>query len=828
VRIRKTTPPTAAPIGFPDLLSGLIGCLEQGVVERREGEIRDWFGTEHVFFLSSGKAALFLILSALKETGNRRKVIIPAYTCFSVPSAIRKAGLEIVPCDILPESLDFDPGQLKGLCDQDTLCVVPTHLFGIPVDVSKVREIAGKEGAYVVEDAAQAMGVSRDGKKLGTIGDVGFFSFGRGKNVTCGSGGMIVTSSPEVAGKIRSLYDSLRPEPLGESAGMFLEIGFMGLFLSPSLYWLPRGLPFLKLGETEYHRDFPVFRMSRLKAGLLKDWKKKMERLNGIRKASAKRYVDTLGLKKGIGIYSEESPCLRFPVFLRDLRAKETVCESFGHLGVSPMYPSPVNRIREIQHHFGGSTVPSSEKIVRTLVTLPTHPLVSDSARNRLCSGIEGYLDPHYRNGEVSGERETEAGLRLRTEEWIRKFLNDPGDWNALNLLGRRFADQEKHYLARMCLLESLRLNPVQEEIFEGLQSSCDSPFPEYVPTGGTDENLISVIMGTWNRTDEIRESVQSVLDQTYPEYELLIINDGGPEEVEEIVRSFHSPKIRYFRMRENRGHASVLNEGVKRSAGRYIAYLDDDDVYYPNHLESLHKAIASSGKKFVYSNTKFVRGELREGKFVETKLMYRWNEEHDRDKLIRNNYIANLGVIHEKSVFTRVGLFSEDLNMVMDWDFWLRASLEFPFHHLDQTTSEYRFTGKNVTSNNRLWIDFYTNLVRNYHMYYKGMLSLATFHWEKGEMERASVPYQDIKSQYEEYFKAGDSYPHLADLAFRMNDYPFIDRIIVDYFRIDPRGCLKYVKGKKSARMYRGILPLVPGKIFKVVQNRLRSGCNR
>ena len=106
---------------------------------------------------------------------------------------------------------------------------------------------------------------------------------------------------------------------------------------------------------------------------------------------------------KGVGIYSDESPCLRFPVFLRDLRGKETACESFGHLGISPMYPAPVNRIREIQHHFGGSTYPSSEKIVYTLVTLPTHSLVSDSARNRLCSGINGYLDPHYRKGEVSG-----------------------------------------------------------------------------------------------------------------------------------------------------------------------------------------------------------------------------------------------------------------------------------------------------------------------------------------------------------------------------------------------------------------------------------------
>ena len=403
MRVRKTTPPAAAPIGFQDLLSGLRGCLEQGVVERRRVEFREYFGTEHVFFLSSGRAALFLILSALKESGNRRKVILPAYTCFSVPSAVRKAGLEIVPCDILPETLDFDPAQLERLCDDDTLCVVPTHLFGIPVDLSRVREIAERKGAYVVEDAAQAMGVSFGGKRLGTIGDVGFFSFGRGKNVTCGSGGMIVTSSPSIAGRIRTLYDSLGQEPIGRSARTFFETCFMQIFLSPSLYWFPRGLPFLKLGETEYHEDFPVSRIGRLKAGLLNGWRERLEQSNEVRKAAMHRYIESLGLKKGIGIYSSDSPCLRFPVYLRDLSGKETACESFGHLGISPMYPAPVHRIREIQGRFEGSTYPSAEKIVKTLVTLPTHFFAGSSVRRRICSGIEGYLDPHYRKEKGSG-----------------------------------------------------------------------------------------------------------------------------------------------------------------------------------------------------------------------------------------------------------------------------------------------------------------------------------------------------------------------------------------------------------------------------------------
>ena len=439
-----------------------------------------------------------------------------------------------------------------------------------------------------------------------------------------------------------------------------------------------------------------------------------------------------------------------------------------------------------------------------------------------------GFADAFRKCENDPGEMESDAGLRLRTEYWILEFLNDPGDWGALNRLGRRFADQGKKYLARMCYLESLRLNIVQQKIYEELQLSGDASTPEFLPTGGADEDLVSVLMGTWNRGDGIRESIRSVLDQTYPRYELLVVNDGGPEEVEGIVRSFRSPKIRYFRMQSNRGHASVLNEGARRASGRYIAYLDDDDVYYPDHLESLHNAIVSSGRKFVYSNTQFVRGESREGKFVKQKIMYNWNEEHHRDKLILNNYIANLGVIHEKSVFHRVGLFSEDLTMVMDWDFWLRASLEYPFHHLDRTTGEYRFTGKNVTSSNRLWIDFHTNLVRNFHMYYKGLLSLGMFHWNRGEKELASACYQDAKDRYDGYFKAGNSFPPLIELALRMKDDPFIDRLVVDYFRIDPRGCLKYVTGRKSARMYRGILPLVPGKLVKVAQNRLRSDGNR
>jgi len=192
MRIRETTPPAAAPMRFIDLLFGVRGVIKRGIAEVLENEIREYFQTEHVYFLSSGKAALFLILSALKELGNRKKVIIPAYTCYSVPSAVRKAGLEIVPCDIMPETLDFDPDHLESLCDHNILCIVATHLFAIPSDVWKIREIAKKKGIYIIEDVAQAMGVFDGDEKCGTLGDVAFFSFGS----TCHSCKLII--HPEI------------------------------------------------------------------------------------------------------------------------------------------------------------------------------------------------------------------------------------------------------------------------------------------------------------------------------------------------------------------------------------------------------------------------------------------------------------------------------------------------------------------------------------------------------------------------------------------------------------------------------------------------------
>ena len=137
-RFGRTLPPAAVPISGRDVFGGICGISRGAVeLERRRQEFIRYFGMRHCFFVSSGKAALTLILTALKQARPQRdQVLIPALTCYSVPAAIAAAGLQPMLCDIDPATLDFDFDKLPPLLDNPRLlCVLPTHLYGLPAEI---------------------------------------------------------------------------------------------------------------------------------------------------------------------------------------------------------------------------------------------------------------------------------------------------------------------------------------------------------------------------------------------------------------------------------------------------------------------------------------------------------------------------------------------------------------------------------------------------------------------------------------------------------------------------------------------------------------------
>jgi perosamine synthetase len=393
MKIQRTIPPAAAPINLGSLLHGLAGIFfRKRYLERLEREIKEYFGVKHVFLFSSGKAALAIILNALHSLApNKRKVLIPAYTCFSVPSAIVKAELEVSLCDVKIENFDFDYGHLNKVINENTLCIVPNHLFGIPSDMDRIRSICQDRNVYIVEDAAQAMGGKYKGNLLGTIGDVGFFSLGRGKNITCGSGGIIVTDSDVIASAIGTIYCRLEKPRITETVHELLKALLLAVFIHPSLYWLPAGLPFLKLGETIFYKDFPVKRLSGMSAGMMRKWQQRLEYYNQTRKECADYYCGTL--RPGLqwkNIHEEAS--LRLPLIAGNREIREHIYNLLWKkgLGVSKMYPVPINEIAELKDQFRGKEYPAAHAISERLFTLPTHPLLSENLRKTVCDVLNG------------------------------------------------------------------------------------------------------------------------------------------------------------------------------------------------------------------------------------------------------------------------------------------------------------------------------------------------------------------------------------------------------------------------------------------------------
>ena len=380
---QRTIPPAAAPLSLGNLLRS-AGSLRGGHKHqaRLVSELKAHYAVRAVYLVSSGKAALTVILKALAVVSHRRRVIIPAYTCFSVPSAIVKAGLEVVLCDVDPNTLDFKFAELEGLLNEHVLCVVSTHLFGRPADTARVKQLCEGKGILVVEDAAQAMGGQSGDRLLGTIGDVGFYSLGRGKNMTCGSGGIILTSSAPIADAIEAEYASLPEASWLDVVRNWLELLVMRIFIHPALYWFPAGLPFLGLGETNFYTDFRMCRMDAVRAHLLTGWQRRLVRANQERAARARVLMEGLDLaRKGIApIVGVGSLFLRLPVLVRDRDAKEAVCRLSREqgAGLSPNYPATIQDIPELAGQLAGRRYPGAQEVVDRLVTLPTHQFVSE------------------------------------------------------------------------------------------------------------------------------------------------------------------------------------------------------------------------------------------------------------------------------------------------------------------------------------------------------------------------------------------------------------------------------------------------------------------
>ncbi len=168
---------------------------------------------------------------------------MPAYTCPLVPIAVHSLGLRVQLCDTRRGHFDFDPGQLRRLADARTLAILPTHLGGRIADVELACEVARGAGAWVIEDAAQALGARVGNSSVGLRGDIGFFSLAAGKGLSLHEGGLLVSRDDELrAGLAEHAVQHVRSSLRWELLRSVQLIGLAACY-RPSLLSLVYGNP---------------------------------------------------------------------------------------------------------------------------------------------------------------------------------------------------------------------------------------------------------------------------------------------------------------------------------------------------------------------------------------------------------------------------------------------------------------------------------------------------------------------------------------------------------------------------------------------------------
>lgn len=170
-----------------------------------EQEMADFFGCKYTVGLNSGTDALHLALRAL-NIGAGDEVITVAFTFVATTEAIGIVGAKPVFVDIDPDTFNIDAAKIEAAITPKTKAIIPVHLYGQPCDMDIISDIAKRHNLFVIEDACQAIGAEYKGKKVGTIGDIGCFSFYPTKNLgTMGDGGMITTNSQYLKDRVIAL-----------------------------------------------------------------------------------------------------------------------------------------------------------------------------------------------------------------------------------------------------------------------------------------------------------------------------------------------------------------------------------------------------------------------------------------------------------------------------------------------------------------------------------------------------------------------------------------------------------------------------------------------
>ena len=328
------------------------------VTEEFEKKFAEFLNVKHAIAVANGTAALHLANSVF-EIGKGDEVIMPSLSFVATSNSAIYSGAKPVFADIESnDNFNISPDIIKGKISGKTKGIIAVHYAGYPCDMKSIMKIAHENNLFVIEDAAHAPGAELDGKMLGTIGDVGCFSFFSNKNLVTGEGGMITTNNDKIAEDIKRK----------RSHGM------------TSLSWdRHKGHAFSYDVTTLGYN----YRTGNINSALGLCQLKKLKNNNNIRKELADLYRKCLGKVDFLDIpfkkYNGSSSHHLFPILLDKKADREKFMEFLKSKGIqtSIHYP-PIHLFSYYRNKFGfkEGMLPITESVGKNEVTLPLHPLL--------------------------------------------------------------------------------------------------------------------------------------------------------------------------------------------------------------------------------------------------------------------------------------------------------------------------------------------------------------------------------------------------------------------------------------------------------------------
>lgn len=264
---------------------------------------------------------------------------------------------------------------------------------------------------------------------------------------------------------------------------------------------------------------------------------------------------------------------------------------------------------------------------------------------------------------------------------------------------------------------------------------------------------LVSVIIPTYNRANLIQQSVKSVLNQTYNNFEIIIIDDGSSDNTEEVINKLNDNRIRYIKHAVNKGASAARNTGIREAKGKYIAFQDSDDHWLPDKLEKQVKRIENTPDHVgaVFGGY-WIIGKGNEKRYFPEQVIKDGNIFHT---LLKGNVVGMPVVMIKKICFDKVGYFNETLPALEDWELLLRISRDYEFLYINEPLVTVYETENSISMHMENTVEAWTFIFNKYYdVISKDIETLALHYYTMGKYYIKSGKYKDGKQLIFKAFK--------------------------------------------------------------------------